>query len=283
MKKILVTGSSGFIGQALSRRLNENGFDVIGFDLPLNDITREGSLDFLTGISHVFHLAGKTFVPQSWKNPTGFYQVNLMGTVHVLEFCRKHQFPLTYVSSYLYGEPEYLPVDENHPVKSYNPYSHSKVLADNTCQFYSRQFGLPVTIFRPFNAYGPGQSPLFIVPEIISRVLNPLETVVEVMDIRPRRDYIYIDDLVGALLLSVNTTGGIYNLGSGYSISVGEIAEQVMDYTGIRKPVRSKGNDRPNEIFDLYAGIQKAKQELGWEPAISFETGLKRCIDAMMD
>ncbi len=282
MTKILVTGSSGFIGRVLTNRLTEKGFETIGFDLPSNDITQEGSLDFLTEISHVFHLAGKTFVPQSWKNPPGFYQVNLMGTVHVLEFCRKNQIPLTYVSSYLYGEPEYLPVDENHPVKSYNPYSHSKVLADNTCQFYARQFGLPVTIFRPFNAYGPGQSPLFIIPEIISRVLNSKEPVLEVMDIRPRRDYIYIDDLVDALLLSVNTAGGIYNLGSGYSKSVGEIAELVMNYTGIHKPVRAKGNDRPNEIFNLYAGIQKAKRELGWSPVISFETGLKRCIDAMI-
>ncbi|MEI7982372.1 MAG: GDP-mannose 4,6-dehydratase [Bacteroidota bacterium] len=281
MTKVLVTGSSGFIGRVLTNRLRTTGLEVIEFDLPDGDITCEGSLDSFKDISRVFHLAGKTFVPESWINPFGFYHVNVMGTINVLEFCRKTKAALTYVASYLYGEPDYLPVDENHPVKSYNPYSHSKVIADNTCQFYARQFGLEVTIFRPFNAYGPGQSPQFIIPEIISMVLDPARSVVEVMDLRPRRDYIFIEDLVDALVLSMNNKGGIYNIGSGSSVSVEEIVTLVMELTGIHKPVRAKGNDRPNEIFDLYAGISKAKQELGWTPGISFREGVMRCIDAV--
>ena len=281
MNKILVTGSAGFIGQALVLRLKKEGYEVAEFDIGQGDITSEGVLEQFSGISHLFHLAGKTFVPESWKNPFGFYQVNVMGTINVLEYCRRHGIALTYIASYLYGEPEYLPVDENHPVKSYNPYSHSKVVADNTCQFYARQFGLPVTIFRPFNAYGPGQSPLFIIPEIITKFIDPAIPSVEVMDFRPKRDYIYIDDLVDALLRSIEHPGGVYNLGSGYSKSVEEIVALVRHYTGSEKPAIAKGNDRPNEIFDLYADISRAKAELGWEPVTPFEQGIRNCIRSL--
>lgn len=280
MKKVLVTGSAGFIGKALTQRLRSESYSVEEFDIAQGDITHPGILDRFTGVEHCFHLAGKTFVPESWKHPQGFYEVNLMGTVNVLEFCRKNGIPLTYVASYLYGEPEYLPVDEKHPVKAYNPYSHSKIMADNTCQFYARQFALPVTIFRPFNAYGPGQSKLFIIPEIISKFLDPTIPVVDVMDLRPKRDYIYIDDIVEAFLRSMQKPGGIYNLGSGYSKSVEEIVNLVRQYTGSNKPVKAKGNDRPNEIFDLYADITHAKQELHWSPLTPFETGIKTCINS---
>ncbi len=282
MKTILVTGAAGFIGNALSGKLQEAGYEVFGFDIGQGDITDEKALHpFLDmKISHVFHLAGKTFVPESWKEPFGFFQVNLMGTVNVLEFCRKLGIPLTYVSSYLYGEPDYLPVDENHPVKSYNPYSQSKVMADATCQFYTRQYNVPVTIFRPFNAYGPGQSRLFLINEIISKVMDPAIPVVEVMDLRPKRDYIYIDDLVRALILSIDKPQGIFNLGSGYSKSVEEIIRLVLRFTGTSKEYRSKAEIRPNEIFDLYADIRKAGRELEWFPKVSFEAGIEQCIRA---
>ena len=281
MSTILVTGSAGFMGRALLRKLRESGHQVIEFDVEQGDITSEQSLlPYLDkGIHHVFHLAGKTFVPESWKNPFGFYQVNVMGTVNVLEFCRKTGTGLTFISSYLYGQPEYLPIDESHPVQSYNPYSHSKVVADNVCQYYSSQFGVPITIFRPFNVYGPGQSPLFIIPEIISKVLDPTLPVLEIMDLKPRRDYLYLDDALAAFLLSLEKPTGIYNLGSGYSVSVEEIVNLVFQYSGITKEVRTKGNNRPNEIFDLYADISKIKREFQWVPKTSFESGIKNCVD----
>ena len=282
MSTILVTGSAGFIGGTLVKALHQAGHHVHEFDVQQGDITSEKALLPYAdkGIQHVFHLAGKTFVPDSWKDPFGFYQVNVMGTVNVLEFCRKTGASLTYISSYLYGEPDYLPVDENHPVKSYNPYSQSKVMADATCQFYARHYHVPVTVFRPFNAYGPGQPILFLINEIISKVLNPGIPVVEVMDLRPKRDYIYIDDLVRALILSMEKPHGIFNLGSGYSKSVEEIILLVLKYTGIQKPYHSKAMIRPNEIFDLYADIRKAGSVLGWIPQITFEDGVERCIRA---
>lgn len=282
MSNILVTGSAGFIGQKLVKYLLEAGHRVLELDQMNGDISQPETLAGYADkeIHHVFHLAGKTFVPESWRDPSQFYQVNVMGTVNVLEFCRKTGAGLTYISSYLYGEPDYLPVDEIHPVKSYNPYSHSKVMAESACNFYSDHFKVEVTVFRPFNAFGPGQSKLFLISEIISKVMDPAIPVVEVMDLRPKRDYVYIDDLVHALLLSMEAPKGIYNIGSGCSKSVEEIIQLVMQFTGIKKEYLSRAITRPNEIFDLYADISKAGSDLGWFPAVSFEDGLERCIRA---
>lgn len=280
MSEILVTGAKGFLGSALLAQLQSQGMKVYGIDVEQGDITLEDTLKpyEIKNITHVVHLAGKTFVPESWEHPFSFYQVNVMGTLNVLEFCRRTKASLTYISSYLYGEPESLPISENHPVKSYNPYSHSKVLAENACDFYSRAYGLKIVILRPFNAFGPGQPSRFIIPEIIERVKDPEVKVVEVMDLRPRRDYIFISDLTNAIRLSIHAPSGIFNLGSGYSVSVEEIIREVMEITGIHKEYRSRGTERPNEIFDLYADISRAKRELQWEPMIRFEEGLAQCL-----
>jgi nucleoside-diphosphate-sugar epimerase len=282
LRKLLVTGAAGFIGRALVKRLRQTDNTVIEFDLDRGDITVPDALRAFESnpVDYVFHLAGKTFVPESWKDPYSFFQVNALGTLNVLELCRKTGAGLTYLSSYLYGEPDYLPIDEEHPVKSYNPYSQSKVIADTTCQFYSKHFQMPITIFRPFNVYGPGQSSLFLISEIISKVMDSTVQEVEVMDLRPRRDYIYIDDLVDALILSVGKPHGIFNLGSGYSVSVEEIIKLVMKHAGITKPYHSKGITRQNEIFDLFANIGKACQALNWEPHTTFEAGIIQCIGA---
>ena len=280
MKKILVTGSDGFIGRVLIKRLSGMGFAITGFDLANGDIAEEGTLTHLEkeNISYVFHLAGKTFVPESWSHPFGFYRTNVMGTANVLEFCRKTGAGLTYVSSYLYGKPRYLPIDENHPVKAYNPYSHSKLVAEELCRYYIDQFNTGISILRPFNAYGPGQSGQFLIPELIRKMLDPEIAFIEVMDLRPKRDFIFIDDLVEALFLSMDGPRGIYNVGSGSSVSVEEILQEIRAITGKNKPVRNKGLERPNEIFDLYADISRISRELNWKPRTGIREGMTKCI-----
>jgi len=280
MTEILVTGASGFIGKSLIGKLCSSGYDVIGIDLNEGDITVENTLiPYLRkNISHVIHLAGKTFVPESWKEPFDFYRINVMGTVNVLEFCRRTGASFTFISSYLYGQPDYLPVDEKHPVKSYNPYSNSKLLAEEACRFYEEAFGQKVVILRPFNVFGPDQPSRFLIPEIIKMVLDPSVLQIEVIDLRPKRDYIFIDDLVTAFMKSINKSSGTYNIGSGISFSVEEIIQSVMKLTGIKKPYISKGSERQNEIFDLYADNTKAFRELRWKPETSFENGLEACI-----
>jgi nucleoside-diphosphate-sugar epimerase len=153
-------------------------------------------------------------------------------------------------------------------------------MAESACRFYSDNFHVKITIFRPFNVYGPGQSDRFLVSEIVSKVLDPAIHTVEVMDLRPKRDYVYLDDFVRAMIMSLDGLSGIYNIGSGVSNSVEEIIILTMDLAGIAKEYRSRAVSRPNEIFDLYADIGHAATELGWSPEVSLAEGLNRCIRA---
>ena len=272
--------TNGFIGEALVKKLSGLGFTTTGFDMANGDIAAEGSLADLEkeDISYVFHLAGKTFIPESWSNPFSFYRTNVMGTLNTLEFCRKTGAGLTYISSYLYGKPEYLPVDEDHPVKAYNPYSHSKLVAEEICRYYLDQFNLGITILRPFNVYGPGQSGWFLIPELIKKMLDQETDFIEVMDIRPKRDFLFIDDFTEVLYLSMKSPGGIYNVGSGYSVSVEQILQEITRITRKNKSIRDKRQERTNEIFDLYADISKISREMNWRPEVGIREGLEKCI-----
>ena len=280
MKRILITGSNGFIGRHLAKRLLQLHYPVYLHDLDIGDITVENCLNqyIPKNITHVFHLAGKTFVPESWKNPCAFYNVNFSGTLHVLEFCRKTNASIILLSSYPYGKPEYLPVDEKHKLKAYNPYGHSKLLAEDLCRYYSDMFDLRRFIFRVFNVYGPGQSPTFVIPEIIEKIRNVNEPIVEVMDLRPRRDFVYIDDVIDALTLAFDGNPGIYNVGSGTSLSVKEIVEYLLKLDNSKKPFHELNFPRSNEVLDLFADIRLINKELGWKPKTKILDGLKQCL-----
>ena len=280
MKRILITGSNGFIGRHLTKRLLQLHYKVYLHDIDIGDITVGNCLDqyIPENITHVFHLAGKTFVPESWKNPCDFYQVNFSGTLNVLEFCRKTNASIILLSSYPYGKPEYLPIDEKHKLKVYNPYGHSKLLAEDLCRYYSDIFDLRSFIFRVFNVYGPGQSPTFLIAEIIKKIRNIDEPIVEVMDLRPRRDFVYIDDVIDALILAIDGKPGIYNVGSGTSVSVKEIIEYLLKLDNSNKPFCELNSPRPNEVLDLFADIRLINKELGWRPKTKILDGLKQCV-----
>ncbi len=278
--RILVTGSSGFIGTNLLNRLKSNGYDVVTFDVEDGDIaTAEFNFPKL---DHVIHLASKTYVPASWENPLDFYRTNASGTTNILDLCRKQGCSLTYISSYVYGTPQYLPVDENHPVAPVSPYNHSKLVAEDICRFYAEQFGVPVTILRPVNIFGPGQKESFLIPFIIQQALDSSIKTVEVMDLRPKRDFLYIDDFMDLITLTIGRKSyGVFNIGSGYSVSVEEIIETILKISGINKPYLDKKIERKNEVWDVYVSVAKAKAELGWEPKTSFAEGIEKIINAL--
>lgn len=281
MRNILVTGSNGFIGLELVRELEKLDINVLEFNSSHGDITQ---FDFLKTyndieITHIFHLASKTFVPDSWENPLLFYKTIVMGTGHVLELCRVKNIPLTYVSAYLYGRAENLPIGENEIIRANNPYAHSKYLAEELCKFYSEFYKVKVTIVRPFNVYGENQKEIFLIPHIINQILN--KESIQVKDLYPKRDYLYLKDLIDGLIktMTYEKKFAIFNFGSGYSLSVEEIITVIQKIAHTQKYVISENIVRNNEIMDVVADISYAKKELNWEPKYSFEQGIKCILD----
>lgn len=281
MSRILVTGASGFIGKALASRLQTRGRDVVPVDSANGDIASRETLARLAhqDIAYVFHLAGKTFVPDSWDDPLGFCQTNVLGTVSVLEFCRLNGIPMTYVSAYVYGHPDSLPIAENSAIRPSNPYALTKRLAEEACEFYANAYNLAVTTIRPFNVYGIGQPDNFLIPAIIGQVLHAGKTI-SVKDLAPRRDYVYLEDLVTAMLATMDKPDGyrVYNIGSGVSLSVQEVIDAIQEIADTKKEVVCEYAARTNELMDVVADISKAVNELGWQPEIPFRAGLENVI-----
>lgn len=273
---LLVTGATGFVGAALVHRLERSGHPHVPLSLRHEDLTN-GAARF-KHVSHVVHLAAKTFIPDSWQDPAEFYQVNTQGTSQVVDLCRRIGCGMTFLSSYVYGAPQFLPVSESHPLAPNNPYSHSKKLAEEVCQFFSAHFDVPVTILRPFNIYGPGQRGAFLIPTIVRGALSS-EDVIEVMDLEPRRDFVFIDDVVDAILATVGRSQSqTYNVASGSSVSVAELIRLTLSIAGVEKVIRSRGHRRPDEIQDLYADVTLIRDELGWSPKVTIEEGLARVV-----
>jgi nucleoside-diphosphate-sugar epimerase len=278
--KILVTGATGFIGKTLCRILSEKNIPFISHDKIGLDITVPESFNFSGSeeISTVIHLAGKTFVPDSWKNPAEFIKVNVIGTQNVAEFCRNHQAQLIYVSAYIYGDTNRNPIKEDHPANVNNPYALSKRMGEEIALFYHSVFNVSVSIVRPFNVYGPGQNEMFLIPEVIRQVKKGNEILVK--DLFPKRDFIYVDDVVGMILKILETRKqGIFNAGCGKSYSVKELIDCVQEVAGTTLVVKSENKIRDNEISDTIADISKAKKELNWVPQFDLKTGISKCYN----
>ena len=272
-RRVLVTGASGFVGTHLIRALAAAGYWVEPHSSRSGDIASCG-FD-VADVGHVFHLAARTFVPESWKDPLSFYRVNVLGTVNVLEFCRAHNVSLTLMSSYVYGRPTCLPISENESLRAFNPYSHTKILAEEASRYYQERFQVPVTIIRPFNIYGPGQDGRFLIPKILAQAVDPALEAILVSDLRPRRDFIFVSDLIELLMRTVfRQEGGVFNAGSGTSLSVKEVVETVNGLLPAPKQVLSEESSRQDEVLDVVADISKAHQEFDWAPHTTLRDGL---------
>ena len=277
--KIAVTGSTGFVGSHLIKRLNNSGFAVIKLDIKDGiDITDWKQIRSIDKFDLLFHLAAKTYVPDSYENPRDFYYTNITSTINVLELCRIHKAKFVFASSYIYGSPEYLPVDENHPVVAFNPYSQTKIIGEQLCKRYYRDFGVSVVVLRPFNIYGIGQNENFLIPAIIKQAKSGS---ILLKDPNPKRDMVFIDDVIDAYVKAAEYDQkgyDVFNVGSGNSYSVLEIVNMVRDCFDHGIDVRFTNKKRKDEVLDTVADISKAKELLHWEPQTHLREGLKKMI-----
>jgi len=278
--RVLVTGATGFIGRSVTARLTSDGVAFTGLGSADGDVADRATLGRLKGgkYARVVHLAGRSFVPDSWTDTAGFMRTNVGGTESVLEFCRESGAALVFVSGYVYGSSKRQPIREDTPPNPNNPYARSKYLAENSCRSCHERHGVPVTVLRPFNVYGPGQGPRFLVPSILRQVRDG--SAIEVHDLAPRRDWVYVDDVAAAIVAAARGPRGfeVYNIGSGASTSVEELIRRIQAVCGTALPVRVIGRPRDNEIADTVADIAKARRELGWSPATALDEGLRRCV-----
>jgi len=277
--EILVTGASGFLGRHLVKALEARGHRVRPHSSAQGDIANCPLP--IEGVDHVFHLAAKSFVPDSWTHSQDFYRTNVVGTVNVLDHCRRHRTPVTLISSYVYGQPQRLPISEDHPLSALNPYGHTKILAEEVARFYEQLFGIRLVIVRAFNMYGPGQNPPYLIPKIVQQALDPGVAEIRLKDLRPKRDYLFVTDAVEMLLATLgDKVRGIYNLGSGESASVAEVAELICKAAGTRKPIISEEQPRPQEVMDVRADISRAYSDLAWRPTTSLADGIRKTVAA---
>ena len=275
---VIVTGARGFAGPHVVRALRDAGFEVLEHARGDGDLSETWPRQWPKA-GHVVHLAGRTFVPDAWSDPAPFHRDNVLATSHVLEYCRETGASLVHVSSYVYGVPERLPIDERHPLRPFNPYAESKIAAERAVEDYRTRFGVGATVVRPFNLYGPGQDVRFLIPTIIRQALDPSLDAITVADDRPRRDYLHVSDLAALIVAALQAPmGGLYNAGSGESHSVRDVVDRVTGITGRRKPLEVSGPVRPNEILDVVADVSQATAALGWRPRISFTEGLHETI-----
>ena len=277
MKKVIVTGATGFIGRCLINELKEENLKIISYSKLDGDISNKQTWLKMPKASFLIHLAAMTFIPTSWEQTKKFIETNSLSLLNVIEYCKKNKCRLVFLSTFVYGNKN-TPIDESSELSPQNPYSLSKLLGENICSFYKKVDNLDVIILRPFNIFGKGQNNLFLIPSLISQIKN--ENKITVMDIKPKRDYLYIKDLISAIKKSLFYKGNsyIFNIGSGISYSVEEVIEIIQKICGTNLEVISTNKVRKMELDDTVANIQLAKKELDWEPKYSLSNALREIL-----
>ncbi|HQO70228.1 MAG TPA: NAD-dependent 4,6-dehydratase LegB, partial [Clostridia bacterium] len=309
-KKVLVTGSEGFIGSHLVERLLEAGANVTAFVL-YNSFGNWGWIDSFTetvkreinvvtgdirdeycirqavkGHDVVFHLAALIAIPYSYYSPMSYVDTNIKGTLNVMNVCRDWgtQKVIHTSTSETYGTAQYVPIDERHPLQGQSPYSASKIGADMIVDSYYRSFNVPVSTIRPFNTYGPRQSARAVIPTIITQILAGKKEI-KLGSLTPTRDLNFIEDTVEGFIKiaeSESSIGNVVNIGTGKEISIGDLAERIIKLTGggsVIKCDEERLRPEKSEVNRLCADNRKAYQLAGWTPKYSLDEGLEITIE----
>ena len=306
---VLVTGADGFIGSHLTEELVRRGAKVRALAC-FNSFNSWGWLDTLPrdvvdameiisgdirdphgvaqlvrGVETVFHLAALIGIPYSYHSPDSYVDVNLKGTLNVLQAARENNTPRVLVTSTseVYGTALYVPIDEKHPRQGQSPYSATKIAADSMAEAYFRSFQVPVTIVRPFNTYGPRQSARAVIPTIISQLLDGKKEI-HLGSLSPTRDLVFVKDTVEGFLRiarSETAIGEEVNIATGEEISIGELARTIIEQIAPEAQIVSKDERlRPakSEVERLRGSAEKLERITGWKPGTALSDGLRETI-----
>lgn len=278
MKIVVAFDNSGFVGNRICQLLDRTDVEIVKLHNNI-DLSEENVIDRIPKADHFIHMANLVHVPTSYQDPYSFYRVNYMTTLNALEYCRKNQAHLIYASSYIYGAPDYLPVDEKHPIKPFNPYAQTKAICEKLCEGYSRDFGVEVTILRIFNVYGEGQGGNLLIPELMAQIKEG-EKIIHLKSGEPRRDFVYVDDVANAFVtcLDMKNSYSVYNICSGVSYSIKELTEIIKKHLNYKLDFVFSDSDRKNEVDETVGSYEKIKNELGWVPQVVLEEGLLRTL-----
>ena len=307
--RVLVTGAGGFIGSHLCEAALAHGAQVRAF-VHYNSRNDWGMLEDLNtrqlrkievipgdlrdpdavrravrGCQVVFHLGALIGIPYSYINPADVVATNVLGTLHVLQAALDAgiQRLVQTSTSEVYGTAQLVPMDEEHPLHPQSPYAASKVASDKLAESYHRTYGLPVVIVRPFNCYGPRQSPRAVIPTIITQALE--SSTVHLGRLDPRRDFTYALDTVRGFVAAATAPGCVgetIQLGSAQEVSVTEIVHLVGSILGRKLRVVSETRRRrpgTSEVERLLAANRKAAELLHWHPRVSLLQGLQNTIE----
>ena len=306
-RRVLITGAGGFIGSHLAEHIAHLGAQVRCF----LRYTSHGSLGWLStsplrseleivhgdvrdyesviraaeDVDIIFHLAALVGIPYSYHSPRSYVQTNIEGTLNVLEAARKHETQrlICISTSEVYGSAAYVPMDEKHPLHAQSPYSATKIGADKIAESYHLSFGLPVSIARPFNCYGPRQSSRAVIPTIVTQALA--QSSVKLGNTNTIRDFTFVSDTVeGFIAIAENsaTIGKTLNIGTGNQTTIRELTKFILGLMGVNCPVEiEKQRLRPeaSEVDRLCADSSLLQRLTNWEPKVDLREGLIRTID----
>jgi UDP-glucose 4-epimerase len=300
--RVLITGGAGFLGTALANRLVAEGRTVVALDdLTAGDprrlapevlLTRGDVRDvpklwtLLQGVGCVYHLAARVRVPESIHYPSDYNQVNVGGTVALMEAMRDTGVKRVVFASSgaLYGEQAHQPIDEQQAPNPNSPYGVSKIAAEYYVATLGALYDIETVSLRIFNAYGPGQELPPSYPPVIPQLLKQAQaggSLVIIGDGTQTRDFVFVDDVVDALLAASTATDvnrAVINIGSGQEVSINELARRVVRVTGKRANVLHN-LAQPGGVSRLVADVHLARQLLGWAPSTDLERGLRLTLE----
>lgn len=308
LKKALITGAAGFIGSNLAQKLLDNNIQVLAIDdfssgkinnLPnkeknlkickmniLDENISELIVNFNPDIT--YHLAAQISVSRSTEDPLSDAKINIIGSLNLLETVKKlnqnHKFIYITSGGTVYGEAENLPAKEDSPVMPLSQYGASKYSVENYLEIYKRLYKIKYSILRLANVYGPKQDPhgeAGVIAIFIKAILTKKHFQI-FGDGEDQRDYVYIDDVIRAILLAGLSNGyGPFNIGTGKGTSTNKIFSLISKYCGYSDlPIYA--NPRPGDIKKIMLDVNKAKKEINWVPKFNIEEGIRKTVDWFM-